>query len=183
MHDQSITAPSRSRLEEMLGRDFVPRPKGAGSIRLAVDRSGYLSLRSHYQIAGRRVAGPTIGVRRGNTEAEQRRNLQVAYREMERRLARAIAEATAPEAPPPAEVGPDGREYARINSPTFRRWIYARDNGLCGICGKPVAFGAMHIDHVIPRIDGGTDHVSNFRISHGPCNIRRGSERRRLIAV
>jgi HNH endonuclease len=85
--------------------------------------------------------------------------------------------------PPPTEVGPDGREFVRLNSTAFRRWIYARDDGLCGICAQPVAYAEVHVDHIRPRIDGGNDAVSNLRITHPGCNNARMHQRKRPIAV
>jgi len=82
---------------------------------------------------------------------------------------------------PPLELGPDGREYVRLASPAFRRWIYERDAGVCGLCAKPVPFEEMHVDHIRPRIDGGNDRVDNLRITHPRCNHRRGGARRRLL--
>lgn len=78
---------TRSRAEQYLDRDLPPRPKGAGSLRLAVDaRSGYMSVRTHYQRDGARRVGPTVGVRAGRTPTETKRNVLAAWREAERRL-------------------------------------------------------------------------------------------------
>jgi len=57
------------------------------------------------------------------------------------------------------------------NHPVVRRLIYERDKGVCHICGKPVAFEGMHLDHVIPRVLGGEDHERNLRVSHQTCNL------------
>jgi hypothetical protein len=56
----------------------------------------------------------------------------------------------------------------------FRRFLYDRDQGICGICREPVAFGrSMDIDHVVQLADGGSDDPSNLRITHYQCNRRR----------
>jgi 5-methylcytosine-specific restriction endonuclease McrA len=55
-----------------------------------------------------------------------------------------------------------------------RRAIYARDRGLCGICGLPVQFSEMHLDHVIPLCQGGTHEPSNVQVSHPACNLKKG---------
>jgi 5-methylcytosine-specific restriction endonuclease McrA len=52
-----------------------------------------------------------------------------------------------------------------------RRRVLRRDLGICWLCGKP---GANSVDHVIPRIDGGTHHDSNLRAAHIVCNARKG---------
>lgn len=117
------------------------------------------------------------GTRHQVTSADERECLRKL-----RALQRSFDAAGAPP-PPPAEVAPNGREFVRLSSPTFRRWIYERDGGLCGICGLPVAFAEMHVDHIRPRIEGGSDHVSNFRISHPRCNLRRRADRDQRIWV
>lgn len=57
--------------------------------------------------------------------------------------------------------------------------IYQRDNWVCGICQErvdPSAKGAWSatIDHIVPRIAGGTDEHSNLRLAHHWCNSARG---------
>lgn len=51
--------------------------------------------------------------------------------------------------------------------------IYERDNGLCGLCGRFIEWSQMHIDHIVPRFEGGADHRDNLRATHARCNIRR----------
>lgn len=55
----------------------------------------------------------------------------------------------------------------------FRRWLHARDNGRCGICGEPVEITEMDIDHIVQLAEGGSDDPSNLRVTHAPCNRRR----------
>jgi hypothetical protein len=55
-----------------------------------------------------------------------------------------------------------------------RRAIYERDNGLCGFCGRPVPFEAMHLDHIHPRGLGGSNGAANLRPAHRACNIAGG---------
>jgi hypothetical protein len=56
----------------------------------------------------------------------------------------------------------------------FRRFLYDRDRGVCGLCGDPVDFGPkMDIDHIVQLADGGSNDPSNLRITHSPCNRRR----------
>lgn len=48
----------------------------------------------------------------------------------------------------------------------------------CWICGQPArANDPLTADHVIPWIQGGTDHRSNMRAAHLSCNSRRGDGR------
>lgn len=66
-----------------------------------------------------------------------------------------------------------------------RRWaIWGRDGGYCGICGDPVPYREMHLDHIVPVSLGGGDEPSNLRPAHARCNIGRGNGRvARTIAL
>jgi hypothetical protein len=60
--------------------------------------------------------------------------------------------------------------------------LYVRDNGICGICKKPVTKrqltkGLANRDHIIPASDGGSNRSDNLRLAHYECNIRRGNEK------
>lgn len=56
-------------------------------------------------------------------------------------------------------------------------------NGVCHLCGWPIDFlarpphpMAFTIDHVIPRIKGGTNALSNLKAAHYICNMVRSSD-------
>jgi 5-methylcytosine-specific restriction endonuclease McrA len=51
-----------------------------------------------------------------------------------------------------------------------RQVVYARDKGRCYLCGKPVAYSKMHLDHEVPLSRGGAHSYANCRITCGPCN-------------
>jgi DNA-binding XRE family transcriptional regulator len=51
-----------------------------------------------------------------------------------------------------------------------RKRVYARYGGRCGICGEPLDYGAMHIDHIIPSARRGPDTEDNLQPSHRECN-------------
>jgi hypothetical protein len=56
----------------------------------------------------------------------------------------------------------------------FRRRIWERDGGLCGICGRPVDLGpGMHLDHITMSCEGGEWLWYNLRIAHRYCNTHR----------
>ncbi len=57
--------------------------------------------------------------------------------------------------------------------PVDRREIYERDNGCCHLCGNPVTFRAMELDHVIPLSRGGTHTKNNLKVAHAICNRRK----------
>jgi 5-methylcytosine-specific restriction endonuclease McrA len=64
----------------------------------------------------------------------------------------------------------------------LRDLLWARDEGMCGICKRPVGRAEMEIDHAQARGDGGLDDVANLRPAHGLCNRRRAEGHRRGAA-
>ena len=46
--------------------------------------------------------------------------------------------------------------------------------GRCDYCEKPITAKSMHIDHAIPRCQGGTDHYCNLHASCPRCNMSKG---------
>ena len=65
-----------------------------------------------------------------------------------------------------------------------RTIIYARDEGICQICGdktdpiggdskSPTAF---HADHIIPHTAGGPTSIANGQTTHLHCNEKKGSK-------
>ncbi len=65
--------------------------------------------------------------------------------------------------------------------------IAERDGGWkCHYCGCDVIYGHQpylsheeckrkcHVDHVIPRADGGTDELNNLVLACQTCNLKRG---------
>lgn len=61
--------------------------------------------------------------------------------------------------------------------------MFARDGGLCWICGKPAGRAAngndprwrVTLDHVVPVSKGGRFTFGNLRVAHKLCNMRRGN--------
>ena len=51
-----------------------------------------------------------------------------------------------------------------------KKTVYAKNNGKCAICGKPVKFNKMTIDHIIPLSQGGTNEFSNLQLACHSCN-------------
>lgn len=52
--------------------------------------------------------------------------------------------------------------------------VYARDEGLCGICGTTI-YGDFHVDHVIPLSKGGEHSYANTQVAHPECNLRKAA--------
>lgn len=61
--------------------------------------------------------------------------------------------------------------------------IHERDHWTCWLCGTPTSPEwtaldplAPTLDHLIPRVHGGTDDPDNLGTAHAICNSRRGAE-------
>lgn len=63
-------------------------------------------------------------------------------------------------------------------SAATRLRIFRRDQGVCGICGEPVSFDALNVDHVVDWSVGGADDDVNLRATHRACNRGRPARRR-----
>jgi hypothetical protein len=55
-----------------------------------------------------------------------------------------------------------------------RLLVYARDNGICKICGKPLSVNDFTVDHIVPLNRGGKDDVENLRCTCARCNKWKG---------
>ena len=51
-----------------------------------------------------------------------------------------------------------------------REVIYSKYNGLCAYCGKEITIKEMQIDHLKPKIFGGSDDISNLLPACRECN-------------
>lgn len=56
----------------------------------------------------------------------------------------------------------------------YRSKLFARDQGLCGICGEAVDPSDYHVDHIVPIVHGGEHSYANTQIAHPRCNIVKG---------
>jgi hypothetical protein len=71
-------------------------------------------------------------------------------------------------------VNPDAYKATRSLPPKLRRAVIERDGFVCGICHKRVRRNDVDIDHIVPRVHGGSDKLSNLRVTHSRCNRRKG---------
>ena len=53
--------------------------------------------------------------------------------------------------------------------------MYARQKGLCAICGKPFAIGDMHGDHITPWSKGGKTTLDNGQMLCTTCNLKKSN--------
>jgi 5-methylcytosine-specific restriction endonuclease McrA len=56
----------------------------------------------------------------------------------------------------------------------IRAAVIRRDGLTCAICHLAVEPADLHIDHTIPLADGGPDTLTNQRVTHAKCNLRKG---------
>ena len=72
------------------------------------------------------------------------------------------------------DLSPLTKSYcARISNPewpSLRASVMERDRSTCQYCGKP----AEHVDHIIPKCQGGTDEPDNLVAACAPCNLSKG---------
>jgi|1185.fasta_scaffold268917_2 5-methylcytosine-specific restriction endonuclease McrA len=54
-----------------------------------------------------------------------------------------------------------------------RMIVWARDEGICGICNKSADVTNWHLDHIKSLCKGGTHTYGNVRVSHPSCNLSR----------
>ena len=58
---------------------------------------------------------------------------------------------------------------------SFRSLLYERANGICAVCGLRLACFSVHLDHIVPKSQGGDYHWDNLRPAHRFCNTSRGA--------
>jgi hypothetical protein len=96
-----------------------------------------------------------------------RRGTNRNYRDLansERRIERRLVGWT-PEEP---KLSLSGSHHRRISR------LIARDGPKCYLCGCTLDRSQYHIEHIIPRSKGGTNHPSNLAVACVPCNYTKG---------
>jgi 5-methylcytosine-specific restriction endonuclease McrA len=53
--------------------------------------------------------------------------------------------------------------------------VWARDEGICGICQEAADQSDWHLDHIQPLSKGGEHSYRNTQVSHPVCNLRKGA--------
>ena len=64
----------------------------------------------------------------------------------------------------------------RTFSPRDKATMYARQEGLCALCGKPFDIKEMHADHIIPWSRGGITDLSNGQMLCTTCNLKKSDK-------
>ncbi|HXH77146.1 HNH endonuclease [Nocardioides sp.] len=80
-----------------------------------------------------------------------------------------------PNRPQPSKLPPPSIQNGDVLQAYIRR-----DHGVCHLCGQDCCTEPNDrrlwpsLDHLVPRIQGGSDYPSNIRLSHTGCNKARG---------
>ncbi len=66
------------------------------------------------------------------------------------------------------------RKIYRREVPFSRKNIITRDEFVCQYCGRKFATGELTIDHIIPKVQGGTNEWTNVVACCRQCNMKKG---------
>lgn len=71
--------------------------------------------------------------------------------------------------------GDEKHLHFRTFSDADKKTMYARQNGLCALCGKPFQMKEMHADHITPWSQGGKTEISNGQMLCVQCNLKKSN--------
>ena len=71
------------------------------------------------------------------------------------------------------DLGEELKGQARID---YKKVLYGLQEGYCNGCHEHFQIRHFHMDHITPRVRGGTDHAENFQLLCGNCNSRKGAK-------
>lgn len=64
----------------------------------------------------------------------------------------------------------------RAFTPTMKRSVYEKQNGICKLCGEHFEIDEMEADHIDPWSQGGKTEIGNCQMLCRPCNRRKSSK-------
>ena len=71
----------------------------------------------------------------------------------------------------------------RYNDAKNKHHLYGEQGGYCNGCEGHFEPRHFHVDHIVPRAKGGTDHVSNLQLLCGSCNTLKGARTQEELIV
>ncbi len=57
---------------------------------------------------------------------------------------------------------------------TYKHILFGKQEGVCGGCRSTFQFRNFTVDHIVPKIKGGTNHQDNLQLLCGACNSLKG---------
>jgi len=64
----------------------------------------------------------------------------------------------------------------RAKKTTLARKLIRSQNFYCPLCGKVMTMQTCNVDHILPKSRGGSNALSNLRLTHILCNQMRGNK-------
>lgn len=71
------------------------------------------------------------------------------------------------------------KNKATVNLTGMKEWmksVLSKPFSRCYYCDERIATKSIHIEHIVPLIEGGFHAVENLCVSCGPCNLTKGSK-------
>lgn len=68
-----------------------------------------------------------------------------------------------------------GPETHNKSDPKIRAHVLSKTNGQCVYCDAEINQQEMHVDHIVPVLHGGPDHVTNYVPACPSCNISKSA--------
>lgn len=65
----------------------------------------------------------------------------------------------------------------RVVPKKIRLRVFKRDGFICKYCNVKFPVGALHLDHIIPLVEGGHDCMENFATACFTCNFKKGAKK------
>ncbi len=72
---------------------------------------------------------------------------------------------------------PKRTDHSKLpNYRTHKHHLYGEQEGVCNGCETHFPFRIFEVDHVLPQIKGGTDHLDNLQLLCNACNRSKGDK-------